>query len=552
MTLRSIADALWQLRPWMAWTLAALYAVPLLRLAGFPLECGGRFAMRINKLFGRWEHLAWPLRDTVVALWLIGGVVWQTWLGIEHGIWRHFLFAGAAIVLLLAGWGMRGFRRSAHVRLLEFVGRFPAIHPQEFFDHLLCSAGAIRHRLPDAPFAEIDPGCLDFRRGAPSASLVNALSLAVGAWSTLWLARLVLLARHAGGPEFLRSAASALAVVWGARICQLAQAALTVEGREKLPHPGGAEIFLFTHMSFLDFALAPLALAARPYPGNLAAHNHLPSFLLAKDHFRDNVLLYRVLGIGRAAEAMGMIFVDRRRPGTPERAERVAKAAAAELLEGHGAMAIFPQGTRAVAFAGVRGERLDGAYYTVGSRERISADGKHLKRGAAHIAAEAAHQVAEAGVVREVPIRIAPIAIAGTAIACPRKSMRLFTNIHLRLRAGDPIVVDAAASASVEHLHARIDAALKGAGRVHAELERRFFEDMRGLVDPMQIEEIAIAMKPWRGEDYLVHAILDAIYACPAKRWRSFLGELVHALQNFATREELLAMKGRVAESVPL
>ena len=544
-----IAESVWRIRPWTAWALLALYAVPILRLVGFPLQIGNRFFMRVNGLFGRWEQAVCPLRGTVVSLWLAGGAIWYFWLGIERAEHGHFALSFAAGALLLVGWSMRRFKASARMRLLEFARRFPAIHPQEFFDHFFCSSGAVRHALPERPFKEIDPAAIDFRRGAPSARSAGPMRLIAGVASTVWLARLVILAREGGGPEFLRSCASALALVWGTRLAQLAQAAVTVENRERLPAEKGPTVYLFTHQSFLDFAFVPLAVAARAPVEELASTNCLPCFLIAKDHFRDNVLFYRLLGIGRAAEAMGMIFVERRFKGNARAAIDVTDAATSVLLEGKSAIAIFPQGTRAAAYVGPKGERLDGAYYTAGQRSRIRQDGKHLKKGAAYIASAAARRSVGLGIP---PVRVVPVAISGTGLVCPRGSAKLLDNVHVRLRVGEPIAVDLHAAVSVEHLHARIDGSLKAAGRVHAELERRFFEDMRKFLEPMEIEEIAIAMKTWRGEDFLVHAILDAIYACPPRRWRPFIGELAHALRNFSTREELLALKGRVAEAVAL
>jgi len=55
-------------------------------------------------------------------------------------------------------------------------------------------------------------------------------------------------------------------------------------------------------------------------------------------------------------------------------------------------------------------------------------------------------------------------------------------------------------------------------------------------------------MKPWRGDDSLLHATLDAIYACAPVRRRALLNELARLLINFASRNELLAFKGRVAD----
>lgn len=570
MSWSTIAEHLWLMREWMPIALIALYLVPLSRLATLFLCCSGHSAMRFNRWCGVWEHLVHLFRDTLIALYLAGAALWHGWQGVAHNDVRGILTSLVCLGCIALGLFMCRLNKRAHRDLLMFVEHFPTIHPQEFFDHVLCCSGAIRHRLPDRPFATVDLAALDFRSRRKQRWGTHWRVIVIGAWSTMWLARLILEAKVAGDDARFARVASSLAAIWGARLCQLARAAVTIEGRAQLPLPGGLQLFLFTHGSFLDFALAPLVLAARPgaLTPPLQSGSCLPRFLLAKDHFRDNILFYRILGIGRVAEALGMLFVERSTDGTPERAHRVTQAAAAQLVHGQGALAIFPQGTRARAYRGATGERLDAAYYTVGSPDRIKADGQHLKKGAAHIAAAVAEAVAYAG-SRE-PVRIVPIAIAGAATVCPRGTMRIQQNVYVRLLVGESVLVPPttfgpcregetphAASpplsreAFVSQLHTRIDVSLKMTGRVHAELERRFFEDMRGLIEPMAIEEVAIALKPWRGDDFLVHAILDAIYACPKHRWRTFAGELVHLLLNFTSREELLAFKGRIADALP-
>lgn len=562
----TIAHQIWQPEGWLIVLLAACYAVPLMRLVTLPFRSGARWLVPMCRAAGAWEIFVSPVRDTAGTAFLLGGALWQGWRGILLASGDAFAAAGAAIVLPIAALALRRQVRADRFDLLAFLQRWPTVHPQEWFDHLLCLSGIVRHAFPERPARTIDPARLDFRSGKPSSQELGFEAFIVGAASTALLARLVLLSRKRGA-GFLRASASALATVWGARLAEIAQAAVTVEGRAHLPEAGGAEIFLFTHGSLLDFALVPLVLASRPLAGDAgsaAPADGLPSFLLAKDHFRDNFFLYRILGLGRVAEELGMIFVERGLKRDAQRARRVTSAAAAKVVQGGAPLAIFPQGTRAAAFRNSRGKLLDAAYYTVGPRERLRADGKHLKKGAAHIAVAAAN--AMPGSAREV--RVVPVAIAGAAVACPRRRLRIFPGVHIRLRVGPPIVVGGSAPAGeagsappggglssdpvVERLHVRIDHDLRTAARVHAELERRFFEDMRGMLDAMKIDEISLAMKPWREGDTLLHAILDAIYTCPPARSRSFLGELIHHLLNFAPREELLALKARVADAVPL
>jgi hypothetical protein len=131
------------------------------------------------------------------------------------------------------------------------------------------------------------------------------------------------------------------------------------------------------------------------------------------------------------------------------------------------------------------------------------------------------------------------------------------------IKVGDPIVIE---PREVEHLnptddsdeyrnyvdalHDRIDRSIKTTFRVHAELERRFFEDLRSTINHHTLEELSIAMKQWRGNDYLVFAILDFIYTCKPKEWRLLLGQLVHLILKDAPRRELVAFKERLADKL--
>jgi 1-acyl-sn-glycerol-3-phosphate acyltransferase len=563
-----IADALWSIRPWMLPVLAAIYLIPLARLIGYPLEYGGRFFMPINKCFGQWEHVVMRPRDTVLTLYLSGAIIWHAFVPAgEMSEWMHALAALVAALLIAASALQASFRRRGHEALIEFTRQNPNVHPQEFFDHLLCCSGIIRHVLPKQPFKTVDHFDMDFTGG--KRGFIKKRKLLCGAWSTFWLGRLMVLSARIHRGAKLGRTAAALALVWAARVAQLARARVTVEERERILPGKAANIFLFDHMSFIDFALATIALAAVPTEGRGGKKQpSIPLFLLAKDHFLDNPIYHRLLGIGMAAEALGMIFVDRRGPGESDRAKDVSRESTRKLLSYGGGLAIYPQGSRGAPYIDRDGKRLDSAYYTVGSRDRIKRDGAHLKKGAAFIATEAALELAQSSPDEEV--RLVPVAIFGTGIACPKGTPRVLSNVHIRLRFGETISLSPAHISGmsspegaepmgpeedayfdfVQKLHSRIDVVLKTAAHVHANLERRFFEDIRDMLDALQHEEIAVAIKPWRGDDYLFHAILDAIYACPPAKWRTLHGELIHMLLNFATRTDLLAFKARVADEI--
>ncbi len=565
----SLADGIFRLRWWFLPALAALYAVPLFRVAGLAFESGSRAFMPVNRLFGLWEHAVFLPRDTIVTAYLAIGFLWHAFWALELENPEHAYVAAAAIAFMGAGWAQRYFRREGHIAIAEFARRNPSVHPQEFFDHFVCISGAVRHRLPAEPAKTVDHAHLDFRNGR-SAKL-RWPALLCGAWSTAWIARLLVYGSDIKDHRWLRKLAGSLSLIWASRVAQLMRAEVRVDGKELLPAKGSPQMFLYTHASFLDFALASLALAARPQAAEGGSDkNSAPSFLMARDHFRDNLFYYRILGLGRAAEALGMIFVDRKGEATPSRARGVVWAAAEKMVEEKYELGVFPQGTRAVSCIGRSGERIDSAYYTVGSRSRIKKDGAHLKKGAAFIAAESAMEIAAAG--RPDDVKVVPIAIRGTGIACPRGCCVILSNVQIRLVVGEPISVASKEIAGLRspeqdepknqgekkyfefanHLLFRIDASLKAAAGVHAVLERRFFEDIRDLLDANELEEVSLAVKPWRGDDFLFHAVLDAIYCCRPAAWRRLVGELAHMMLNFSSREDLLAFKGRVADEIPI
>lgn len=555
---QDIADDIFLVRPWFFPILGALFLIPLLRAVTAPIQYGGCIFMRINRIFGKWEHLVMLPRDFIAAPYLSAFALWQIIRAIWLYEWERGVLALIATGLVGLCFLQRSFRKKAHLKLLDFARENPAMHPQEFFDHMLCSSGAVRHKLPNEPFRKVDHTDLDFLAEGKKTWL-PWLSFFCGTWSTVWVAKLIALSSKKLAGNILKEIASALALVWAARVSQLINAHVTVEGREFLNSDAGLDIFLFTHASFLDFALAGIALAARPQDTSSPAPSRcLPTFLVAKDHFRDNPIYYRILGIGRCAELLGMIFVDRKNTSGSERARMVAQKASELLADGGADLAIYPQGTRSAPCINPREDRIDSAYYTVGTRDRIKGDGLHLKKGAAHIAVNTALTLAAKDIKQNV--RIVPVAIMGTGIACPKGSIKIRPNTQICLRIEKPIVIfpEQAFEISknvpefVENLHAKIDLALKTAAHVHAVLERRFFEDIRSMLDPLQIEEISLAIKPWRKDDFLVHAILDAIYSCPKKKWRAFIGELSHLLLNFAPRSELLAFKSKIADAIPL
>lgn len=551
----AIANGLWQVHPYTAIILGIVFFVPICRLITFPIQYGGRIFMKLNRISGIWEEVISSFRNSLVVVYLAGGAAWQAYLFVSNRSPEHIAYAAASIALIAITFANSRWKKMAYLRLADFVEQFPTIHPQEFFDHLLCSKAAIRHALPEMPFRGIDPASVDFSDNGKGRVLIS--KMIVGIWSTFRIARLAILVDRTFGQKVLCEVAPSFVAIWATRICQLIGAHVVAHGLESIPKSNALQIYVFTHKSFLDFVVAPLVPLAVALRDGREPRKRLPHFLMAMDHFRKNILLYRILGIGRTAEAMGMMFVRRGGSNNAERAQRVSEDAAKKLVFEDFDLAVFPQGTRALPYPDAKAEYLDAGYYTAGSRERIRADGKHLKKGTSFIATEAAQMLLNSGSSQE--IRIIPVAVQGTALACPKGSTRIESGVDISLRVGEPILISPPSVGIVDGaelsdfasvLHSRIDCSLKTTAEVHAEIERKFFRDIHGMLDPLIFDEIAVAMKPWRGDDYLVHAILDVIYTCHPDRRRQLIGELVHSILNFASRDELLAFKSKAVDAL--
>lgn len=564
----ALAEEVWRIRWWFVIPTVALYAIPLLGLIFFPLWPVLKTPRFISSIFGSWERVTSFVRDFIAQPYLIGAAAWHFWQYYLLLKWDHAIFSLSSAALISLSYLARYLKRKNAQDLIDYVSDFPLMHPQEFFTlHLGCSC-PLRLSIPKSPDRQICPFDLDFSQGS-SQKRIGIINLMRGATNTISIARFITLSEKLGGSDLMRRAASALAIIWSARIMQLIRAKVEIDGRDLLLPPGDPQIFAFNHQSFLDFILAPLVLASRPLGPDRKMPKAIPFFLLAKDHFRNNFIYYRILGLGRAAERLGMIFVDRSGKGGIDVAKASTQAAAEKLLKEKIDLVIFPQGSRAFPYFGIDGDRLDAAYYTVGNIDRMKRLGGHLKKGVAHIAASTAIAFAAKGAARSV--HIVPVAIHNAAVACPRKSMFISPGVTIRMDVGEIISLDSkkldgltiiahetaidqmigeSYNAYVDKLHKRLDDALKTTMQIHARVERRLFEDILTTLDALSYDEIVIAMKAWRGDDYTVHAILDAIYAAPVSVRRQFIGELIHHLQNFSSSDKLLDFRNRIIDTI--
>ncbi|MDO8494224.1 MAG: 1-acyl-sn-glycerol-3-phosphate acyltransferase, partial [Deltaproteobacteria bacterium] len=300
----------------------------------------------------------------------------------------------------------------------ELGRKNPTIHPTEFFEHLHACLGFLPHRVPEKAKRRIDPDHLNFRTGKrPTKSFWILLR---GAYNTFLLSILAYKAFKWKGAQYIRLTGSGLSIVWASRLAQIAQMEVKVFHPTQKEFPRGKKIFAPNHKSFFDFCLLPLAYYRTKKDGS--ADNFIPSTMIAKDHFRDNFLLYHVIGFGKMLEAWGNVFVDRKSKEVNKAQVQVTQTVK-KLISSDVDFEIYPQGKRAWGQWGRDGDRWDSGYFCVGNKKRLKQEDGHFKKGVAYIACETAFSLLKHRLGGTVTVL--PIGISGVGTACPTKSLKV-------------------------------------------------------------------------------------------------------------------------------
>lgn len=535
----------------------AVYAPALLRHLFFFVHDGVWGVRSINRLGGRLElYFGW-LRDVFIipfALYLLGLRIYFFFAFGDSFLWPWEIPAlGFAVY-------SRWWRWHGLAPLHEFARLNPVAHPSEFFDHLYRRLGFLPHRVPIKAASVINPGHVDFRRGKEIQK--SFWILLCGVYDTFIFATLAFKTfrwklRNA------KEASSGLSIIWASRLAQVARMEVFVEKSAAVDEVrGGKEIYAINHKSFFDFCLAPYAYMRLEKDGSAASF--IPRIMVAKDHFKDNFFLYKIVGFGQMLEAWGMIFVDRKSKESNKGRRQVAEAVK-KILSGDLPFSIYPQGTRAHGQLWRDGMRWDAGYFCVGKAKRLKQEMGYLKKGVAYIAVETAFALAKHNAVA--PVYIVPVGMEGIGTACPTGALKVQTETKVFIRVGDPIVVEpkifkdlkglsyqevpenSLYKAKVEDVLHNVDAALQGLLDVATRLERRFFVDLREILDARGVDEVAVALKEWRKEkSHIVYVILDYTYALPPKFWHGFLTELANLLRHECNRDELVLLRTKIAE----
>lgn len=501
----------------LPYILAGIYLLPAAGLILYPLErsvtCGS-----FHSFFGRIEWVLSFLRDIALTLLIV------LLVACDLKFWPFLLFIPLSVWAYLR-------RRRRIGKFLNFVNGRPAMDPRDFFGIYYAAISGLPGRFPEGARTLSLP--INYFKGNEDITIWPVFP---GLVSSAIISRLVLRMGRCLDAESRIAMADKFQAVWGARVLELLQAKVDISGAEGLGGVNGRVIFVCNHKSFVDFAVSAVAFYLA---GRLREKPFRPRYMAARDHFYDNKFLYSVIKIGRAMEAVGTIFVDRK--GKKEKPVRAVDSAARAIAESGVDIVMYPQGTRARAGTDRYGRRLDAGYYTTVRRERISDATSHLKKGAAYLARDAAAALAPRGE----PVSIVPVGIIGTGIAAPKGSIRVQLGVGMKVVFGKAYAVSQ--TDSVEGLHQRIDGMLKDACQIHSELKKRLVFDIKRVMSEDQIERFFEAMKAWRSDEDLIFSIIDCIYALPQGLWGVKIKRLYQLLSEADTpRGDLLAFKSAV------
>ncbi|MEC9465335.1 MAG: lysophospholipid acyltransferase family protein [Myxococcota bacterium] len=482
--------------------LAILYANSLLGLGLLPLRkiLGHRVtpaspAFKISIFFGRLEYYGWIARDLVcviVAIAVLSG---------HSTTPRRLEIPALLLVLILLD---IGHRFSARVRLSKQLATFPDPHPDRFFELVYAHLGP----LPPIDLVEIeelDPSGLNFSHRAPFLSPKFAFGLAV--FDTGLIANIAITASTRFERDNFRTIFDALTRLWSSRTASRLCLKLEVTGHEHLEQVQHQAMIAYNHESLMDFCLAFFATG-----GCITQHGRrlAPRFIAAKDHFQDNFFIHTVLGVGRAMDTGGMIFVDRKTRG----AAKQAIYDACEVLDEQDVdVAIYPQGTRALSHRSKQGDVVGAGYYTTG-RGPVPGQG-HFRRGAAVIVSELS---------RTRPVDILPVGIVGTATVVPAQSFEIGANRTVRFHIMPPIHIAQGQDIEEEALIERVELSIRKTARVHQRLLDGWQRDTQSTHE--EREALSAALAHWDESPCPTpFALLDAILSRSPSRRADLLKE---------------------------
>ena len=503
-----------------AWGLS--YAVPLvanvsrlIRTTPASAEAFQRGTLQWLGWVEFWGSLA---RD---VSWLLIVLVW--WVFSDDLVTSLWVFTLPALGWLVA----RQHRRAGNRQINDMFERHWTPHPGQLFDYVH------QVRSPWPPLApvlleELDATHVDFK--ARSMTMSPFMEFVFAVLETAALANFVLQGADDLPLDRFRRTFDTVGRTWSLRVAYRLRLAMKVEGAEHLEDVKNQTFLAFNHESIIDFCLAFFATGARKTgDGRYLA----PRFIAAKDHFKDNPILYSILGIGRAMERSGMIFVDRKTPGAGlkiiEESSQVIKELGVDV-------AIFPQGTRALGHYSGDGAILGAGYYTTTGRRPVGSG--HFRRGLSMMAAELS---------KTQDVDILPIGIVGAALVIPAKTFSVSAHRTVTYTIGPCFRLAHGAEHEATGLLHDVELIVRRAAHINPRLLERWALELGE--DATRLEELSKLLKPWEeAAEPLPFAVMDLIFTKGAQnrcRWLERVYELARddaSLEAWAVfREEISA-----------
>lgn len=514
------------------WLASLLYINPLLKILLFPLNQvfvqKGRLTAR-NALFrflGKIEYFLSVPRDFILSPLLVLAFLLQ--IG----------FSGRAIhiavfLMILLTLSLYSYLESKKIHWETgslLVGKSDS-HPVDFLDRLFLKTSF----WPCENFSlrQLSYHSANFRTGkAPKESMLPWFKSCV---SSKILADMVIRS-FKRDPQLGFDSFDDFFRFWGMINAYFFKAELKTKGYENFPTLSGKSILVYNHKSTTDFVFNSFCIGMLKHESGRQLR---PRFIAAKDHFIDNKIVYSWMGVGRAIEQAGMIFVNRQKG----KGWQAMQEAAQELVNHDVEIAVYPQGTRADAFIDFRGKRRDAGFYTTYHPKYWNDPLGHLKKGTAHLILDSALALKGSGL----KLNIVPVSIDGTANAVSKGTFKCQTEAEITFRLSEvweyrlpncdlqaPSGIDAQNEAQknylqeIESIHKQLNWVLVKTMQHHKKLIERLKEESIRL--KLELEDLLVTLeKEENKQESFAFIILDRLFARQTQHWEENLQEMQKA-----------------------
>lgn len=444
-------------------------------------------------------------------------------------------------------------------KFLEVVRAIPFLDPAELFRRFkleLAFGAADMMTFDQIP--ETKPEYADFHKGGrPLQKYVISVKAFI---DTLYIARLTIQAFRQMGPKYGLEIFDLMGALWGRRILQHVEGRFTVTGLERLQGRTGRFLFVFNHKSSLDFIFSFFAFST------VRINNRHPKirFIVAEDHFKNNFFIYRVLGIGRAIDLAGMIFISRKNRA---KSFEDLKLAAQAMIQKDVDVAIYPQGTRAAPNLDRALKRRDAGYYTTITKSSIEERKPHLKKGTSHLILNTLEVMHDQEMTED--LNLVFVGIKGAATAMPKNIYKIQTETVMEFAVGDvvslspsiidEIVVNDNDSETEENrksfltsMNDLIDVKLSEVLGLNESLKQRFLAELKGQFrfDHDKIEFIRSSLDAFEAQSSVVYEILDRIYTLPVAQWNGYLSQLSQLLLERCVLDRLYDFRNELSHEL--